>query len=137
MADILQLINDGLRVVMGVFNFFPYWTSTFFLFLGTFWLHWKVRRKSTLTMLIGYGISTGSMGYSYIIDSFGEYEPGSFHSPPTITGELLEMLSNAGFLGFWVGVIGLFWFVWQVRPSKPSDSPNKSLNADAGDAGAG
>ena len=136
-TDLLQMISSVLGWVINVLNLLAYWTSTFLLFLGTFWLHWKVRNGSTLTMSIGYGLATGSMGFSYVVGSAGEFDPGGFEAVPNATDLLLELLRTLGFLGFWIGVIGFFWFVSQVKPSTRKDAPSKSLNTDASDAGAG
>ena len=88
-------------------------------------------------MSIGYGLATGSMGFSYIVGSVGEFDPAGFESAPNATDLILEILTTLGFLGFWAGVIGFFWFVSQVKPSTQRDTLNKSLNTDASDVGDG
>ena len=134
----MSWIKDILFEIHKVISYFPYWTSAWVLAVAAIWLHLKLRRKSTLVMMIGFTLSAGLTILSYFDGSIF-YDSSTFDSNSTAYS--IENLFHLATLSYShmaniVGVIGFAWFVAQVKPRREK-SPNKSLNTDASDAGAG
>jgi predicted histidine transporter YuiF (NhaC family) len=135
---VMSWIKDILFEVHKVISYFPYWTSAWIFAVAAIWLHLKVRRKSTFVMMIGFTLSAGLMILRY-------FDGSIFYESSTIdldsNANSIENLFHLATLSYShmaniVGLVGFIWFVAQVKPRRVK-SPNKSLNTDASDAGAG
>ena len=122
----MSWLRDILFEVHKVISYFPYWTSAWVLAVAAIWLHLKLRRKSTLVMMIGFTLSAGLMILSYFDGSIF-YDSSTFDSDSTANRiENLFYLATLSYshMAYIVGVIGFAWFVAQVKPRRERP-PNK------------
>ena len=128
-------MNEIEFIAYEIISLVPAWSSILLFSVGAIILHIKLRLYSTLTIAIGFVIAMGAhLSQDYLIQSHIAEGAGTIQSAFRRFLELMTWLQLPSLL---IASLGFVWLAVLINVPKHTKPPNKSLNTDASDAGAG
>ena len=128
-------MNEIEFIAYEIISLVPAWSSILLFSVGAIILHIKLRLYSTFTIAIGFVVAlVANLSQDYLAQSYLGEEAGIVQSAFRGYCELMTWLQLPALM---IASLGFVWLAVLIKRPISSKRPNKSLNTDVSDAGAG